>query len=199
MEIEKLQSIIESILFASGEPVKLAKLMKILSITLEETEKMLEVLNEKYSLSQSGLSLLKKGQEVQLASKADNAEFVENLVKSELTDALSPAAMEVASIIAYRGPISKAEIEQIRGVNCAYTLRNLLLRGLIERNDNPRDNRGYVYAITFDFLKKLGVSEVKNLPEYATLSVDSRINSLIEIDEQNASAGAIAQEKEIEN
>ncbi len=194
-----MQSIIESILFASGEPVKLAKLMKILSITLEETEKMLEVLNEKYSLSQSGLSLLKKGQEVQLASKADNAEFVENLVKSELTDALSPAAMEVASIIAYRGPISKAEIEQIRGVNCAYTLRNLLLRGLIERNDNPRDNRGYVYAITFDFLKKLGVSEVKNLPEYATLSVDSRINSLIEIDEQNASAGAIAQEKEIEN
>ncbi|EKE25656.1 MAG: Segregation and condensation protein B [uncultured bacterium] len=179
MEQEKIISVIESILFVSGEPVKISKLEKILSIKTEEIEKVLNSLNEKYMLSASGLMMLRKGQEIQLVSKAENAEFIENLIKGELQDSLSNAAMEVVSIIAYRGPISKAEIEQIRGVNCSYTLRNLLLRGLIERGDNPRDNRGYIYNISFEFLKKLGVSDVKNLPEYATLSVDSRIESVM--------------------
>ena len=180
MEENKLQSSIESILFASGEPVKLLKLVKILSIEKKEIEKVLIALNEKYADEKSGLALLRKGEEIQLVSKAENAAAVESLVKSELADSLSNAAMEVVSIIAYRGPISKVEIEQIRGVNCAYTLRNLLLRGLIERNDNIRDNRGYVYVISFDFLKKLGITDVKKLPEYGTLSVDSRISAITE-------------------
>lgn len=180
MEQDKLQSAIESILFVSGEPVKKNKLLKILGIQVESLEEALKTLVEKYNQAQSGLTILAKGEEIQLVSKPENTEFVENLVKNELQDSLSNAAMEVVSIIAYRGPISKAEIEQIRGVNCSYTLRNLLLRGLIERNDNPRDNRGWVYSISFDFLKKLGVSDVKKLPQYDILSVDSRITSVIE-------------------
>ncbi len=180
MEKNKLISVLESMLFVSGEPIKKSKLMKILTVEGENLEEALSVISEKYQESQSGLSLLRKGEEVQLASNPENAEFIESLVKSELQDSLSNAAMEVVSIIAYRGPISKAEIEAIRGVNCAYTLRNLLLRGLIERNDNPNDSRGYVYVISFDFLKKLGIESVKNLPEYGILSVDERINSVME-------------------
>lgn len=176
MEKEKIQSIIESILFVSGEAVKKSKLAKILSEKMEVIEESLNALGEKYAQSQSGLSLLRKGEEIQLVSNPENVSYVESLVKNELQDSLSPAAMEVVSIIAYRGPISKAEIEQIRGVNCSYTLRNLLLRGLIERSDNPRDNRGYVYVISFDFLKKLGIDDVKKLPEYGTLSVDEKIS-----------------------
>jgi segregation and condensation protein B len=179
MENDKLISVLESILFVSGEPVKKSKLLKILAIESEKLEEVLKIVSEKYQSLQSGLTLLSKGEELQLVSKAENAEFVESLVKNELQDALSNAAMEVVSIIAYRGPISKVEIEAIRGVNCAYTLRNLLLRGLIERNDNPNDSRGYVYVISFDFLKKLGVEDVKKLPEYGILSVDERINSII--------------------
>lgn len=179
MEKEKLQSIIESVLFVSGEPIKKNKLAKIASVEVEEIDAILAGLSAKYSQVESGLALLLKGEEVQLASRADNAGFVENLVKNELQDSLSNAAMEVVSIIAYRGPISKTEIEAIRGVNCSYTLRNLLLRGLIERSDNPRDSRGYVYSISFDFLKKLGIDDVKKLPEYGILSVDERINSII--------------------
>jgi segregation and condensation protein B len=179
MEKDKLISVIESILFVSGEPVKKPKLIKILSVEIESLEEALQAISEKYQSMQSGLKLLLKGDEIQLVSNPENAEFVEGLVKSELQDSLSNAAMEVVSIIAYRGPISKTEIEAIRGVNCAYTLRNLLLRGLIERNDNPNDSRGYVYAITFDFLKKLGIEDVKKLPEYDILSVDERINSII--------------------
>lgn len=179
MEKNKLISVLESVLFVSGEPVKKSKLLKILAVEGEGLEEALIFLSEKYQDEQSGLILLKKGEEVQLVSDPENAEFIEGLVKSELQDSLSSAAMEVVSIIAYRGPISKAEIEAIRGVNCAYTLRNLLLRGLIERNDNPNDSRGYVYMISFDFIKKLGIEDVKKLPEYDILSVDERINSII--------------------
>lgn len=179
MDKNKLISVLESILFVSGEPIKKSKLVKILSVEKDALEEALNVISEKYRDTQGGLVILAKGEEVQLVSNPENAEFIENLVKSELQDSLSNAALEVASIIAYRGPISKTEIEAIRGVNCAYTLRNLLLRGLIERSDNPNDSRGYVYAITFDFLKKLGIESVKNLPEYGILSVDERINSII--------------------
>ncbi len=179
MEQEKLQSAIESVLFVSGEPIKVARLVKVLSLEAPEIEKGIKLLQEVYAQSQSGLMLVVKGDEVQLVSRPENTEFVEKLMKNELQDALSTAAMEVVSIVAYRGPISKSEIEAIRGVNCNYTLRNLLLRGLIERNDNSRDNRGYVYSISFDFLKKMGIEDVKKLPEYDKLSVDERINSVV--------------------
>lgn len=179
MEPEKIMSALESVLFVSGEPIKISRLMKVLGVEKAELEKGLEALQEKYTGEQSGLMLIRKGEEIQLASRSENCQFVEQLVKSELQDSLSTAALEVVSIIAYRGPISKPEIEAIRGVNCNYTLRNLLLRGLIERSDNPRDSRGYVYGITFDFLKKLGIDDVKKLPQYAILSVDERINSIV--------------------
>ncbi|EKD46705.1 MAG: segregation and condensation protein B [uncultured bacterium] len=178
-EKNKLVSVLESILFVSGEPIKKIKLANVTDERLEDVDIALSVLLEKYSDPSSGLALIIKGEEVQLVSNPENASIVENLVKNELQDSLSNAAMEVVSIIAYRGPISKVEIEAIRGVNCSYTLRNLLLRGLIERNDNPKDSRGHVYAISFDFLKKLGIDGVKKLPEYDILSVDERINSVV--------------------
>ena len=182
MEIEKIQSIIESVLFISGEPVKKSKLEKLFGgeVKISELEAALNLLSEKYAGAGSGLMLIKKGDEIQVVSNPENAEYIEKLVKNELQDSLSTAASEVVSIIAYRGPISKSEIEAIRGVNCAYTLRNLLLRGLIERNDNARGSRGYVYFISFDFLKKMGIDDVKKLPQYDILSVDERINSIVE-------------------
>lgn len=184
MESDKLQSIIESVLFVSGEPIKKSKLAKIVGEKIESVEENLEKLSQKYLEDRSGLMIIFKGEEVQLVSKADNLEFVENLVKSELQDALSQSSLEVLSIIAYRGPVSKVEIEQIRGVNCSYTLRNLLLRGLIERSDNPRDSRGWVYSVSFDLLKKFGIDNVNKLPDYATLSVDSRMAEIAVSEEE---------------
>jgi segregation and condensation protein B len=179
MEQDKLQSIIESLLFINGEPIKKSKLVRILDEKSENVEKALSGLSEKYEKSAGGLMLLKKGEEVQLVSNPENAGYVEKLIKSELQDSLSNAALEVISIVAYKGPVLKSEIEAIRGVNCSYTLRNLLLRGLVERNDNPRGSRGYVYSISFDFLKKLGIDDVKKMPQYDILSTDEKINSII--------------------
>lgn len=184
MENKKLQSTIESILFISGEPIKKTKIAKITESTIEDVDLAVDLIRKKYLEIESGLEIFSKGEEIQLSAKSENAFYVEKLLKNELQDSLSIAALEVVSIIAYRGPISKGEIEIIRGVNCSYTIRNLLLRGLIERNDNPRDSRGYLYSITFDFLKKLGVNEVKKLPEYDILSIDKRIE-FIEEDKEN--------------
>jgi len=179
METQQLKSIIESLLFVSGEPLKTSKIAKIAEAKKEEVAEAIKELVEDYADNKRGMILLQKSEEIQLATNPDNVSFVEQLVKNELADSLSPAALEVVSIIAYRGPITKTEIEMIRGVNCSYTLRNLGLRGLIERSDNPCDSRGYVYSISLDFLKKLGIEGVEKLPEYATMSKDDRISSII--------------------
>lgn len=179
MEIQKIKSAVETILFANGDPMKISKLAKIIEIEKEKTQEAIEELIEDYKKNQSGLIILKLGEEIQLASNPENGKYVEQLMKSELSDSLSPAALEVLSIVAYRGPISKPEIEAIRGVNCNYTIRNLLIRGLINKSDNPSDGRGFVYSITFDLLKKMGIDDIEKLPQYDILSKDERINSIV--------------------
>lgn len=179
MEQEKLKSVIESILFSVGEPVKISKLTKITGAARPEVENALMVLSAEYSGQKRGVIILRKEDEVQLATNPENSVFVDQIIKSELQESLSQAALEVLSIIAYRGPITRMDIEAIRGVNCSYTVRNLLMRGLVERIDNPKDNRGYVYKISFDFLKKMGLESAAKLPDYETLSQDERAASVI--------------------
>ncbi len=180
MEQIKLQSVIESLLFASGEAISINMIAKIIGVKNEEIVKALDALTENYAKQESGLVLLCHGEKIQLATKAENSAIIEKLKATEMSEILSPAALEVLSIVAYRGPISKSEIETIRGVNCSYTLRNLLLRGLVERNDKLNDLRGYSYSITFDFLKKLGLDRVEKLPQYDILSKDEKVSVLLE-------------------
>lgn len=178
MEQQKLKSIIESVLFVSGEPVKIGRLMKITGASKPEVENAIMMMQNEYTVDR-GLTLIKKEDEVQLATNPENASFVDDLVKSEIQENLSKAALEVLSIVAYRGPISRLDVEAIRGVNCTFTLRSLLMRGLLERVENPKDNRGFLYKISFEFLKKLGLDGVNKLPDFETLSKDERIDSII--------------------
>lgn len=179
MELENLKSIIESILFLSGEPLKLSKITKITGASKAETENAILALQNDYALSKRGLVILKKEDEFQMATNPENASYMDQLVKSEMQEALSRAALEVLSIVAYRGPITRSEVEAIRGVNSSYTIRSLMLRGLMERIENPNDSRGYLYKISFDFLKKMGIDCVEKLPDFETLSKDERIDSII--------------------
>jgi segregation and condensation protein B len=179
MELENLKSIVESLLFLSGEPLKLLKISRIAGVSKAEAESALLALQNDYALGKRGLTILKKEDEFQLATNPENAAFVDQLVKSEMQEALSRAALEVISIVAYRGPLTRSEIEAIRGVNSSYTVRSLMLRGLMERIENPNDSRGYLYKISFDFLKKLGIDSVEKLPDFETLSKDNRIDSII--------------------
>jgi segregation and condensation protein B len=186
MDLDKLKSAIESILFISGEPVKVSRIAKVTGAARPEVENALMMLANDYAGVGRGLAILRKEDEAQMATNPENAQLVDQLVKSEIQENLSRASLEVLSIIAYRGPITRVEVEAIRGVNCSFTVRSLLMRGLVERIENPRDNRGYLYKISFDFLRKLGVDSVSRLPDFETLSKDERINSIIGEPEQNA-------------
>lgn len=170
MEETRIKSIIESLLLAVGDPMKIAKLAKVIGVKEAEIESALLSLEEDY-VGKRGFALLRIGAEVQLATDPENGEFVSKLIKGEMQESLSQASLEVLSIVAYRGPVSRAEIEAIRGVNCSFTLRSLLIRGLVEKMENSDDNRRYLYMISFDFLKKLGVDNVNKLPEWEALNV----------------------------
>lgn len=178
MEQEKLKSVVESILFISGEPIKISRIAKVANSSEKEIDKILSILKEEYEKGR-GITIIKKEDSVQMATSQENSDVVSELVKSEIQEGLSRAALEVLSIVAYRGPITRVSIEAIRGVNCSFTVRALLMRGLLERVDNPEDSRSYLYKVSFEFLKKLGVKSIDELPDFKTLSVDTRIDSVI--------------------
>lgn len=189
----RLAAALESLLFVSGEPLSFARLAKTLKVAEEDIASHAEALSEKYSHdAQSGLMLVVKDRKAMLATKPEHAASVEALTKSALQEHLSKPALEVLAIIAYRTPITRAEIEAIRGVNCSFTLRNLLLRDLIERQGNPLDARGYVYFPTFKFLQSLGLKHTGELPDHAALSQDGRLKTVLD----GGNAGAAEQDEE---
>ena len=197
---ESLISALESLLFISGEPLSFARLAKTLSVSEKEVGEAVTMLSERYdSSAASGLMIVKDDKTVMLATKPANAVSVEVLTKSALQENMSKAALEVLAIIAYRAPVSRAEVDAIRGVNCSFTLRNLLLRDLISREGNPSDSRGYLYRPTLRFLQVLGITEASGLPDYETLSQDERLRMVLEKEgaESEGEEGNQAQEKEI--
>ncbi len=125
-----------------------------------------------------------KGTEkVQLATKPEFNVILENFVREELSEDLTPASLEALSIIAYLGPISRARLEYLRGVNSLVILRSLMIRGLIERIPDPAHANGFVYQPTFDLMKQLGLQGKEDLPEFA------RFQDLLKVFEaQNPSA-----------
>lgn len=160
------ESILESLLFISGEPMSFKKLAKLTSINEGELKLSAGVLAKKYRDEKRGLRVLIKENRVQMVTAGENSGHVEEFLKADIEGELSRAALEVLSIVAYRGPVARSEIENIRGVNCSFTLRHLMIRGLIERMTSPDDARVYLYKISFDFLKKLGIERVEDLPKY---------------------------------
>ncbi len=179
MEIDKLRSILESLLFLSGEPLKISQLAKITKVSEAKVEEAADLLQASLRSQERGIILTKKESELQLATKPENLPFINQLIKSERQENLSRAALEVLSIVAYRGPITRSDIESIRGVNCSFTLRSLMMRGLLERVENPKDGRGFLYKISFEFLKKLGIESIEKLPDFQELSRDPRIESVL--------------------
>lgn len=159
-----LKSIIETVLFAYGDPMALEKIARLAKSDPQKTERALEELKTEYE--ERGLSLIQKNGSWQLGTSPANAPYLEAMMKNEFSEELSRAALETVAIIAYRGPISRSEIEFVRGVNSSFTMRNLLMRGMIERIENPKDARAYLYRISFDFLKHFGITRTEDLPQY---------------------------------
>jgi segregation and condensation protein B len=153
-------------LFWKGEPVKLKKLAEILNVSVEEVEQGVETLKGK--LAGRGVALIRLEDEVSLGTAPEASELIEKLAKEELIRDLGKAGLETLTIILYKGPVKRSEIDYVRGVNSQFILRNLLVRGLIERVVNPEDERTFLYKPTFDLLSLLGIQSIKDLPEYET-------------------------------
>lgn len=153
---------IEALLFYKGEPVTVAFLVKSLGTTEEEVMQGLTTLKDE--LFGRGIVLMQNGNEYTLSTTPEMGQVIEALLKEELTKELGKAGLETLATVLYRGPISRSEINYLRGVNSNYILRNLLIRGLIEKVD--QGGRSTVYQPTFELLSYMGVTKVQDLPGY---------------------------------
>jgi len=158
---------IEAVLFAVGDPISVKKLSGIIGESVEAVEQALSVLKEKYMLPSSGLHIIEHESGVQLTTKPEVSSVIENLVKTEVHDSLTPATLETLSLVTYLGPISKSSLEYIRGVNSSFTLRNLLIRGLVERVPHPKKTNAYMYRPTSDLIRHIGIEKKEDLPDFA--------------------------------
>ena len=159
-----LTGMIETILFVHADPIDLKTLMRNTKHKEKEVREALGQLTKDYA--GRGIILIQNNDTWQFATHPAYAACIEDLMKHEYTQELSRSALETLSIIAYKGPLTRIEIEYIRGVHSSFTLRNLLMRGLIERIENPKDARSYVYRVTIDFLKHFGLTSMEALPQF---------------------------------
>ena len=165
-DLEKKIASLEALLFIHGEPITLQKVGSVLKLDAASCEELVRSLQKQLEAGDRGLQLVMGNGKVQLATKPDFNQILEDFVKEELSEDLTPASLEALSIIAYLGPISRVKIEHLRGVNSLVILRNLMIRGLIERTPDPERVSGFLYRPTFDLMKQLGLASKEDLPEY---------------------------------
>lgn len=161
---------LEALLFVSSKPFTIKGLAKLVQSDEEKVEGWLDELSELYNDSDRGVRVVRNGNDVQLLSSPDCRELVEEFLKEEITGELTRPQLETLTIIAYRGPISKPDIEQIRGINCTLILRNLEWRGLIEETDMSTPEIP-AYRVTMDFVRYLGLSSIEQLPQFEAMNV----------------------------
>lgn len=157
---------LEALLFTHGEPLKKLKMEKVLEVTKEECATLLQTLAQKLQAEDRGLTLLVTAEEVQLVTKPQFGDLLLSFLKEELTEELTPASLEALSLIAYGGPLSRARLDFLRGVNSSFTLRTLRLRGLIDRVADLEFSHSFVYDVTPECMRYLGVTRREELPRF---------------------------------
>lgn len=158
---------LEALLFHYGEPIEIKKIAKILKLKEGETTGLIEALEKSLKGNdERGFVILRQEDRIQMVTKPEFESINQDLVKEEFREELSPASLETLSIVAYLGPVSRATIDFVRGVNSSFILRGLLMRGLIERQLNSERKNIYDYRVSFDFLRHIGLENQKELPDY---------------------------------
>ncbi len=173
-----LKQKIESLLFVAGRPVSFKDLAKFTRAMVPEVKNKIDELQQEYEASERGMQIILDSQDVQLVSRGETRTVTEPFLKEDIEGKLSRAALETLAIIAYRQPITRPEIDFIRGVNSSIMLRNLLMRGLVDRRRSKQDARMFEYQISFDFMKLLGISKREELPDFTELSQSEAMRHL---------------------
>ena len=166
MDIKEIERSVEAILFAVGDPVSLSRLSEILNVDEASLEKIIINLRDYYDFEQRGVRIVKLENAYQMCSASQYAEFVRKAMETKRPPRLSPPLLEVLSVIAYRQPVTRAYVEQVRGVDCSYSVSSLVEKGLIcesGRLDVP--GKPILYRTTKDFLRVFGLESLNDLPD----------------------------------
>lgn len=190
MEIEKIKSIIEAILFATGRPVSIKQLIISFELPKQALENILLSMQEEYKQTNRGIEIIKIEDSYQLCTKKELYEYIYKIIDKRAKPNLSNAALETLSIIAYNPQITRAEIEAIRGVSAEACIYKLLEFGLIEeagKSDLP--GKPMTYKTSNQFLKMFGYTSLSDLPHLPKYRLDENqqivIDDLIENEEKN--------------
>jgi len=174
MQVTTLITQLEAILFLQGKPLAYQKLAKYLNVTVDEVKLAVQELAQACQQAERGIQVVYTDNEAQLVTAASVHDLVTQVIHDERTGELTKPSLETLAIVAYRSPVTKAELEAIRGVNCSLILRNLLIRGLVtETFDKTKGIE--VYDITTEYLQLLGAASVHDLPDYDKLHRDIQI------------------------
>lgn len=181
MEIKEYQAAIEAVLFASGEPVAATRLAEVLELDLETAVRLADDWLQDVNTRGGGLLAVRLGDKYQLCTNKTYAGYVRRAMDIRRNTPLSQAAMEVLAIVAYNQPVTKAFIEQVRGVDCGAVVQGLAAKGLIEEEGRLElPGRPLLYGTTADFLRCFGVSTLDELPPLPQKEEDGMVETTLE-------------------
>ncbi len=170
MDIKELEAIIESVLFAYGQPMPITKLAQAVQLEEEAVKDLIDGMLHTYNFERRGIRLVRLGEHVQLCTRPEYAEYVRAALESKKAPPLSNAALEVLAIIVYNQPVTKSYIEQVRGVECSSVVANLVEKGLIaERGKLDAPGHPILYGTTPHFLRCFGIESLEDLPSVTEL------------------------------
>ncbi len=156
---------IEAILFVAGDAVEIRDLARALDLDEKKVQTLLKEIGSEYDYRQRGFMLKRFGSKVQLATRPLYAEDVIHLLQPVQRQSLTQAAMETLAVVAYRQPVTRAEVEQIRGVKCDYSLQSLTAKGLIQEIGRKETiGRPILFGTTDEFLSRFGIENLEQLP-----------------------------------
>ncbi len=166
MDKRELKSIIEALLFTWGDPLDIRDIAKIIDLPLGETRKLLEELMDELDYQRRGLRIVRMENSYQIGTRPEHFDWLKKLKKQRPAKTLSNAALETLSIIAYKQPIIKSDIEFIRGVKCDRVIQTLIERELVEEQGRlDRTGRPIIYGTTDEFLKIFSLKDIRELPD----------------------------------
>jgi len=169
MALSSLQSLLESLLLAAVKPVTAEQFLAWSGADAEELKLALGELQQSYQKENRGWRLVQNGDEYQLVTNPEFGPVLREFLQEERASDLTPASLETLALVAYRGPISQAELETLRGSTCTVILKNLTMKGLVETADHNALGEA-LYRVSLEFLNYLGVEDIKDLPDFERLS-----------------------------
>lgn len=182
MDNKEIESKIEAILFAAGEPVPAARIALVLGVEAAEVLQSAKRLSDEYSFDRRGFRLVRMGDSLQLCSAPEHAQDIVHALERRKPPKLSQSALEVLAICAYFQPVTRAYVDQVRGVDSSYTMGILIERGLIEACGKlDVTGRPSIYRTTELFLRTMGITDINELPKLPDMSSDEGIAQLTSV------------------